>query len=565
MKRTVYIILIAISLIVVSNAKALIITSVPDVNSCPNRLLIVPVVVQDLENVNSITLHLDYNTLNGLPATGVLSYVGFQNMHPSLNNLMSVSNSGNTVVMSYYHPNGLVNITHDTLVEIRFYYTTGSSELNWVTGGVSKYWGYTCGNLPATFVNGSVSISGYSPVITSHPVDSTVYEGDECRFTVSAQNPVNYSWKVSTNGGFTWQNLADTAAYSGTHTNELVISNASLYMDNYYYRCYVTGACQPYKYSNPALFNVRAAIHVSIPDMVVCNGGVIASVNIEEFISVSEFFLELDYDSAILSFDSIGNVNSALSSGQLNVVDSIGRIYFSWQSSSPVTIISGTLFDLEFNSHIGDTITAISWNNNIQGACYFKDNSNTEISAMYINGNIELDECETIGGVVHYDNSASLFVDGVKVLLSRNNTPVDSILTDSCGYFILNDVLPGSYEISAYHSGSWDGVNAADALMIARHFAGVDTISGLCLSSADVDCSGFVNTNDALMVMKRFVGMISSFPLGDMVFTTDTVIIHNTSIMNLNISGLYSGDVNASYLPFPLTFLKVLGVLSKND
>jgi len=111
-----------------------------------------------------------------------------------------------------------------------------------------------------------------------------------------------------------------------------------------------------------------------------------------------------------------------------------------------------------------------------------------------------------------------------------------------------------TYTINASREGVWKGVNSADALIIARHFVGLDTLTGLQLIAAEVDSSGFINTLDAMAVQQRFVGMISSFPTGDMVFEQDTVTLSDTTTVNVDLCGLFCGDANASYIPYPFTF-----------
>lgn len=553
MKQIVYILLL-MGVLGFNNSGAVVITSVPDVTSCPNKLVIIPVIIENGTNISSITLHLNYNILNGVAVPGVLSYVGFQNAHPVLNNALIVNNSGNTVVMSWYQTY-LINLPHDTLVELRFYYSGGTTDLNWVTGGVSKYWSYSCGTLPASFLNGSVDLTGPSPSILLHPNDSTVYSGEECSFLVSASNATSYNWKLSKTGGITWVNLADTGVYIGSSTNELLITEAKIYMNNYYYRCYVTGACSPYQYSNPALLSVIPVVKVKVDSICSCPGEMKIPVTVKDFYGVAEFSIQMNYDSTILYYDTCVNPHLVLSSGILDISVGSGNISISWNSATSQNIMDDTLLEFRFFSLLNDTSNILSWNTSVPGLCYFKDLNNNEIVSSYTNGRVDIVMCSDINGKVHYDNQFAQELAGVTLYLTKDGFYSDSTVTDSSGNYTFGQIHNDTYILSASMNGIWDGVNSADALMIMRHFVGLDTITGLRLLAADIDKTGFINAADALGVQQRFVGLINTFPSGDMVFQTDTIILNDTTTLNLDLVGLFTGDVNASYVPWTLPLI----------
>jgi hypothetical protein len=87
-----------------------------------------------------------------------------------------------------------------------------------------------------------------------------------------------------------------------------------------------------------------------------------------------------------------------------------------------------------------------------------------------------------------------------------------------------------------------------DAQMILRHFVHMTTLSGIRLQAADVDLSNSINSIDALLVAKRFTGIVTQFPAGDWVFEPATITYQGIKLTK-NIKGLCSGDVNASYNP----------------
>ncbi|MEI6436564.1 MAG: T9SS type A sorting domain-containing protein, partial [Bacteroidota bacterium] len=72
--------------------------------------------------------------------------------------------------------------------------------------------------------------------------------------------------------------------------------------------------------------------------------------------------------------------------------------------------------------------------------------------------------------------------------------------------------------------------------------------TGMKLAAADVNYSHSVNGTDALFVMKRYSGLITSFPAGDYLYNTDTLIVNGSAVTN-NLEMICFGDVNASYAP----------------
>lgn len=153
-------------------------------------------------------------------------------------------------------------------------------------------------------------------------------------------------------------------------------------------------------------------------------------------------------------------------------------------------------------------------------------------------------------GTLHYDNVATDPLAGFPVEV--RNTANELVFTDSTdayGGFVMHNLRNDIYSMSADISLPWDGVNATDALIIARHFTGLDTLTGAAYSAADVDYGGYVNSNDAMQVQRRYVGQISSFPAGDWYVDTTKLILTGEDSVQFMLPALCYGDVNASYNP----------------
>lgn len=157
----------------------------------------------------------------------------------------------------------------------------------------------------------------------------------------------------------------------------------------------------------------------------------------------------------------------------------------------------------------------------------------------------------TLSGSVVYDNISNSPFYGAKITLKELSSGNERIAsTNSWGNFTIVNVQPGNYVVSVSYNGSWGGVNAADALAIARYYVGLIELNELQLLAADVSNNNIVNNGDALLVVQRFVELIDSFPNGkdDWVFypSVDTIQIIDNNI-SLSFKGLAAGDVNKSY------------------
>jgi hypothetical protein len=77
----------------------------------------------------------------------------------------------------------------------------------------------------------------------------------------------------------------------------------------------------------------------------------------------------------------------------------------------------------------------------------------------------------------------------------------------------------------------------------------MNLLSGIREKAADVNASGYINSTDALLCLKRFVGMISTFPAGDFVYLPESVVIGNSNNINFDIQILNTGDTDGSLNP----------------
>ncbi|MEY3324663.1 MAG: hypothetical protein RLZ11_977 [Bacteroidota bacterium] len=161
---------------------------------------------------------------------------------------------------------------------------TGSGFTNLANGGI--YSGVTTGSLAISTTN--PAMSGYQyrcvlsnavctspvntntitltvntlPAISSQPQAQTTCSGTTVSFTVGASGTgVQYQWQVNTGTGFV--NLTNTGNYTGATASTLVVSNTTVTMSGYQYRCVVSGTCTPAVNSAAVALTVYAPVVVN--------------------------------------------------------------------------------------------------------------------------------------------------------------------------------------------------------------------------------------------------------------------------------------------------------------
>lgn len=111
-------------------------------------------------------------------------------------------------------------------------------------------------------------------VVTANPTNVTLCSGSNASFSTAATgNALGYQWQVSTDGGSTFNNVANTGVYSGATTATLSLTAVTNTYNNYRYRCVVSSACAALN-STAALLTVNTApaISSSPAASVICGG-----------------------------------------------------------------------------------------------------------------------------------------------------------------------------------------------------------------------------------------------------------------------------------------------------
>jgi hypothetical protein len=111
--------------------------------------------------------------------------------------------------------------------------------------------------------------------ITGQPVDAAVCVGSNTSFMVQATaqmtSPMVYQWQYN-DGLSGFQNVLNSAPYSGANGNILTITNASVVMTGYTFRCIITSNCTPVATTNivKLIINTLPAVVTNPVDVTLC-------------------------------------------------------------------------------------------------------------------------------------------------------------------------------------------------------------------------------------------------------------------------------------------------------
>ncbi|GEM_PF-1260015 len=247
------------------------------------------------------------------------------------------------------------------------------------------------------------------PVVTTDPVNAIVVVGDDPTFSVTATSvsgPVTYQWQLSTDGGLTFTDLTETPPYSGVTAATLQITDATLSMDGYQFRCIVTeGLCGNTDISGTAILYVfPAPIITYLPDVVVCNGEqIIVPITVDNFASVASMSLKLNFDPSVISYVGYQNTNILLTppppaSYMLNIASTGNEVSIFWFSLTPTTIANGDLITELVFSPVTPGFSNLTWDMTF-GSCMYTTITAIPIPDIYVDGSVTVNPLPVVYNV----------------------------------------------------------------------------------------------------------------------------------------------------------------------
>ncbi|MEI6574543.1 MAG: dockerin type I repeat-containing protein [Bacteroidota bacterium] len=173
----------------------------------------------------------------------------------------------------------------------------------------------------------------------------------------------------------------------------------------------------------------------------------------------------------------------------------------------------------------------------------------TYIGTTYVNPKFSKWSKPDTWGILRYANTQGTPMGNVSLKLLKNGIQLGQTMTDVNGYFKFYITQAALYMLVPLCTKPWGGGNSVDALTVLKHYTGQVSLNGIYLQAADVDNSGFVNSNDAFLIAKRHVGLISQFPMNNWIFSNTSIVINDNQNHTLSPLGICAGDVNGSYIP----------------
>ena len=151
------------------------------------------------------------------------------------------------------------------------------------------------------------------------------------------------------------------------------------------------------------------------------------------------------------------------------------------------------------------------------------------------------------GRLTYANTQATALVGDTLRLVNTNGQVIASTITGTDGRFSLENFAAGTYQIKGNANRAWGGVNATDALEARRIYQGLLNPTPIVALAADVNTSNLVNNTDALMIIRRSNGSLSSFPSGNWQYNSGSLDFSSGRLLQASVTSLASGDVNASY------------------
>lgn len=129
--------------------KSQVVTEIDSITMCYNATKEIPVVVQNIESVDSLRLALYFDS-------NVIDFIEYFDVNAALTGgTFDIAKQNDSIIMSWKRASS-VSITQDTLVRLRFKGLTGSTTLHWNTS--SSFYHTSTGNQIAIFVDGKAVV-----------------------------------------------------------------------------------------------------------------------------------------------------------------------------------------------------------------------------------------------------------------------------------------------------------------------------------------------------------------------------------------------------------------------
>lgn len=209
--------------------------SIPAVAGCDGEELLVPLMVDEFNNIEAFTIHLIVDTTK-------VSFIDVEQAHESLNNgplLSNIQDNGQAVISVVWFGNSAVNLHDTVLFQLRLKLLESPAELTFSEESELVLSDFTVEE-EAVFSEGHIeSWDSLVPVLS----DSTILSaGQRVKLLMPRLVGLQYQWQITS--ADEWTDLNDDIRYQGSSSEELAINEVSEEMRNQSFRCVLTsGTC----------------------------------------------------------------------------------------------------------------------------------------------------------------------------------------------------------------------------------------------------------------------------------------------------------------------------------
>ncbi len=315
----------------------------------------------------------------------------------------------------------------------------------------------------------------------------------------------------------------------------------------YYLRVCCYNACLKSEWSTTEIITtekIESNITISIGDVAGSEGSIVSVPLIAtNLINCAAFQGTIEFDASKLQYQ--GTENWLVDIDQVTMNPQNDRFSFVYSDKS-FSITNGRLFSLKFKVLENEGSSVVKWSDS-PTVREFSDAEAKEIYLNYKDGLVTVIKGIVFSGNLIYANNQMTPLSEATIKMSKN-TDYFSGITNSDGSFSISLSNSGLYSISAKLKDEWSGASAMDVTKMKRNIAGLDYLTPLQNICADVNGNGIVTVSDITLIKQRILCLISEFPIEDFVTEFSTLNINNA--MDITLSGLWAGDVNASWQPF---------------
>ena len=368
----------------------------------------------------------------------------------------------------------------------------------------------------------------------------------------SSTGAATYRVQVSTSTSFATTLLDDTTLVGTTRQIGPLSNNTT-----YYWRVSASNAGGTSAWSTRWSFTTVMQVPLvtlSLPTTTaVVGSGVAIPITVTGFNSVGAVSLTVTFDNTVLTYTGLTGAPAGTNATAAAVANPNGRVVISWFGLTPLNIGTGTLLNLLFTFK-GDSC-ALTFTNTIPSSV--TDSLGNNLLASYTNGKITRTPGVSVSGTITY-GIGSTPVGGAVVALVAQGGTVTSAQSSSTGGYSFTGLSSGTYILTVTKIGDYPTsyTNASDALKAALFAINSSAIpTSLAQLAADVNNDGTINAADALQIVLRYVGTLTSFAKGDWVFVpAQTTINVGAANVTDNVQAIAVGDVNVDAVPSNGTF-----------